>query len=232
MKIISIRLLLLFLVSMTHETHASQTQSISSIHEAVREYIANHLPQASDYELSLGKIDNRLQLPLCSEPLTTFVHNGTLKPGRNSIAVKCKKDKTWTIYTSAVISIYKEVAVLLQPINRGEILNLNKIGFERKNISTLRSGFFIDPQFIIDKQAIRNIRAGAVLNKSNFVEPRIIKRGDRVNINTSSPNLNISMAGVSMMDGIKGQNIRVRNITSQQIIQATVIRTGVVEVIF
>ncbi len=229
---LTIRFMLLLLAGNIQAINASETQSISSIQDSVREYVANNLTEFSDYELSLGKIDNRLQLPLCSVPLAPSVHNGALKPGRNSIAVKCQKNKAWTVYTSAVISIYKKVAVLSESIHRGEILNQHKIRFERKNISTLRSGYFIDPQLILNKQAIRNIREGTVVNKSNFVEPRLIKRGERINIKASSPNLNISMAGISMMDGVKGQNIRVKNITSQQIIQATVVRTGVVEVMF
>jgi flagella basal body P-ring formation protein FlgA len=232
MKKTNFLLLLLLLTSYTQLIDAAQKQSISSIQEAVRHYIASNLPKNSDYTLMLGKLDNRLQLPLCSESLTLFVHHSSLRPGRNSIRVTCQKNKPWTVYTTAVINLYKEVLVLSQPINRGEVLNQKNIKFEKRNISTLHSGFLTDPQLIINKQATRNLRDGTVLNKSNFIEPRLIKRGEKVYIKASSPNLDISMAGVSMMDGIKGQNIRVKNITSQQIVQATVVKTGIVEVMF
>jgi flagella basal body P-ring formation protein FlgA len=64
------------------------------------------------------------------------------------------------------------------------------------------------------------------------MEPKLIKRGERVNIRTSNQNLVISMAGIAMMDGIKGQNIRIKNIKSKQIVHATVEKPGQVVVTF
>lgn len=224
--------LLLLLVSYPKLINASQIQTIPSIKSAIQHYISSNLPKDTDYDLTLGKIDHRLQLPLCNEPLTLFMPNSSLKPGRNSISIKCLKNKRWKIYTSVVINIYKEVLVLSQPLNRGEILTQDNLKFEKRNISSLRSGYLTDKQMIVNMQAIRNLREGKVLNKSNFIKPRLVKRGDKVHIKVSSPNLDISMAGISLMNGIKGQSIRVKNITSQQIVQATVVQSGVVEVIF
>ncbi len=223
---------LLLLTSYISPVNASQFQTIDSIQEATREFIASSLPASTDYNLTLGKIDSRLKLPLCGIPLEIYSSKDVLKAGRNSIGVKCKSQKKWTIYTSVIIDIFKEVIVLSQPIKRGEIYTKDILQLQKKEVSKLRSGFFTDPQKIINKQASRNLNLGAVVTLLNVKEPKLVKRGEKVSIKISSPNLEISVAGIAMMDGIKNQNIRVKNIKSKQIVQATVAKQGQVVVSF
>ena len=227
-----INLILGFLVLLGHplQGYANKFQSISSIQKATRQYINDNLPHATDYKLKLGQIDSRLKLPLCSTPLIISPARNTLKAGRNSIGVRCNSKKKWAIYTSAIISMYKDVIVLSQPIQRGEMYSANILHSEKREVSNLRSGFFIDPKNIINKQATRNLSIGAVISQANITEPKLIKRGDKVTINLSSHLLNISMAGIALMDGKKNQNIRIKNIKSKQVVQATVVRQGLVVV--
>jgi flagella basal body P-ring formation protein FlgA len=230
MKKISFVLGIMLLTSHLALANASQYQSITSIQAAVRHYIALNIDSSTDYKETLGHIDTRLKLPQCDKPLNVFTQKATLKAGRNSIGVKCISKKKWTIYTSAIIKIYKDVIVLSQPIKRGEFYRKNSLQLQKREISSLRSGFFTNPTTIIDKQASRNLNIGAVVTQSNVTEPKLVKRGEKVTIKISSPNLEISVAGVALMDGIKNQNIRVKNINSKQIVQATVEKQGQVVV--
>ena len=225
-------LMALLFVGYAQPANSTQFQTVTSIQEAIRHFIASELSEDTDYKLKLGQLDNRLQLPLCSKPLDVFTHNGSIKTGRNSIGVKCSSKKKWTIYNSTNISIYKDVIVLSQPVRRGEIFSKNILQLEKRNISNIRSGYFSDPQFIVNKQATRNLSSGVVINQSNITETKLVKRGEKVTIKISSPNFEISAAGVALMDGINNQNIRVRNVKSKQIIQATVVKPGQVVVIF
>ena len=211
---------------------ASQFQSPESIHDAILQYITSSLTSGTEYKIKPGQFDNRLQLPLCAEALEIFSHNGSLKSGRNAIGVKCNSEKKWTIYNSVIIFIYEDVIVLSQTVRRGEIFSRNSFRLEKRELSTLRSGYISDPQLIINKQATRNLGADTVINKSNITEPKLIKRGEKITINASTLGLNISMAGIAMMDGIKGQSIRIKNVKSKRLIQATVVKPGQVEVIF
>ncbi len=209
---------------------ASKLQAPLSIQKAIRLYIASSLPSDTEYTLKLSQIDNRLKLPLCPKALEIFTHSQSIKPGRNSIGVRCNYTQKWTIYTTAIINIYKDVIILSQPIRRGEIFHASILKTEKREISTLRSGFITDPVLITYKQATRNLRLGTVINKSNLTEPKLIKRGDHVTITAGFSNLQISVTGIAMMNGIKNQNIKVKNLKSQQIIQATVIKKGLVAV--
>jgi flagella basal body P-ring formation protein FlgA len=232
MKKINFTLAILLLISPTQQSCASQFQSIASIQQAARKYITANLNSSIDYKFKLGKIDSRLKLALCSKALDISTPKGELKAGRNSIGVRCHSKKKWAIYTSVIIHIYQKVVVLSRPIKRGELYISNSLAIEKREISSLRSGFFINPENIINKQASRNLNAGTVISQSNITEPKLIKRGEKVTINISSPNLTISAAGIALMDGIKNQNIRIKNITSKQIIQATVVKQGQVVVTF
>ncbi len=214
------------------QSFAVPLQSSQSIKTAVRQFIVSGFSAETEYEIKLGNLDSRIQLPQCSTPLEVFSHGHSIKPGRNTLGVKCNDLKKWTIYTSALLKIFKKVIVLTQPIRRGEIFDEKFIQFENRDISTLRSGFIVDPQTIINQQATRNLRLGAVITQSNFSQPKLIKRGEKVVIKVSSKNLNISMTGIALMDGIKGQNIRVKNIKSKQIVRATVIQPRLVAVMF
>jgi flagella basal body P-ring formation protein FlgA len=225
-------ILSLFFTCYSLTSAASQFQSPASIHDAIRQYIASSLPTATEYKLTLGQFDNRLQLTQCAETLEVYSHNKALKSGRNAIGVKCNGKKKWSIYNSVIIYIYKDVFVLSQAVRRGELFTSKHIMLEKKELSSLRSGYISDPKLIINKQASRNLGLGSVIKKSNLAEPRLIKRGERVFINASMPNIKISMAGIAMMDGIKGQSIRVKNIKSKRFIQATVIKSGQVAVTF
>ena len=232
MKKNSFLLIVFILMGFLQQVNAAQFQSPASIQEAVRHFINKNLILNAEYTLKVGQLDSRLQLPLCSKELKVFAHNGSLKPGRNSIRVKCQSVKKWTIYTSATIKAYKKVITLTQPVRRGEIFNPAILQFEKRDISTLRAGFITNKTIIAGKQATKNLGLGAVINGSHLTEPKLIKRGDKVTIKASNANFQISVAGLAMMDGIKNQNIKVKNLTSKQMIQATVVKKGLVEVTF
>jgi len=232
MKTINLFLIILMYFGNSQLINAESFQSSSSIQAAIHKHIEANLPQDSDYKVKLAKIDNRLHLAICKNPLNISTRNDLIKPGRNSIRIACVGTKSWTIYTSVAINVYKDVVVLSHPVRRGDIYTSNSFHLERHDISKLRSGFFNDPKFAIDKQATRNISQGTIITKSNFTEPKLIKRGEKVTIKISSSSIEINMAGIALMDGIRNQNIRVKNIKTHKIVQATVINQGLVVVMF
>ncbi len=233
MNTIKLLITTFFLISSyAQQSIAAPVQSVASMQQAIDDYIASSLTKNTDYKIRHSHLDKRLKLSFCGKPLEIFNTIGSLKPGRNSLGVKCDGKKRWTVYTSVNISIYKDVIVLRRAVRRGEIFNPSDLQLEKKDVATLRSGFISAADAVINKQATRNLSAGTVITRSKFIEAKIIKRGERVTITTSSPHLNISMAGIALMDGVKGQNISVKNSKSQQIVQGTVTRPGQIVVLF
>jgi flagella basal body P-ring formation protein FlgA len=229
-KNISLILTLAFIFSTSHAEQASQSHE--SIAEVVKNYIAENMHLQGEYEASLIPLDSRLNLPQCSEPLEVFTTTGLIKAGRMTIGVRCNAEKKWSIFTSAIIKTYQKVVVLSQPIQRGAILTRQYLAIEKREVSNLREDFVTQIEQVENKQVIRQLESGAILSLRNVVEPTLIKRGDKVIITTTRPDITIRMSGVAMMNGTKGQLISVKNQSSGRIINATVIEPGLVAVTY
>ena len=211
--------------------HAEQKfQSHDSIYAFVKETIARNMNASAEYEISVFPLDSQLRLPECAEPLEAFKADDLIKAGRMSIGVRCNAGKKWSIFTSAVIKAYETVIVLSRPVRRGEIITRQHLAIEKRDVSKLKGDFITHTEQVENKQAAHNTQAGTILGSRSFVEPRLIKRGDKIIINSIQPAFAIRMNGVAMMDGTKGQLIRVKNENSGRIINATVIEPGLVSV--
>jgi flagella basal body P-ring formation protein FlgA len=205
------------------------SQSHESIAEAVKSYIAQNINLNNEYEVALVPLDDRLKLPLCAVSLEVSSAD-VIKTGRSTIGVRCNAEKKWSIYISVIIKSYQMVLVISQPIQRGEIITPQHLAFEKREVSNLRGDFVTQIGQVENKQAIRQLEGGSILSLRSLTDPKIIKRGDKVVISTAKPNFSIKMSGVAMMDGSKGQLIRVKNQNSGRIINATVVEPGLVVV--
>jgi flagella basal body P-ring formation protein FlgA len=226
----SLVILALTLVVFT-PSHAEQKfQSHESIYELVKDAVARNITTAAEYEINVFPLDSQLKLPECTQPLEAFTTTSSMNAGRTAIGVRCNAEKKWSIFTSVVIKIYETVIVLSQPVQRGEIITRQHLAIEKRDVSKLRGDFITQAEQIENKQAARYIQAGAILGLRSFVEPKLIKRGDKIIISAMQPAFAIRMNGVAMMDGTKGQLIRIKNENSGRIINATVIEPGLVSV--
>ncbi len=220
--------LALFFLATAHAEQGSQSHE--SIAEAVKSYIAQNINLQGEYEVSLVPLDSRLNMPQCAEPLEVFTTNAIIKAGRSTIGVRCNVGKKWSIFTSAIIKTYQMVAVLAQPVQRGEIITRHHLTIEKRDVSNLREDFVTQIEQAENKQVTRQLNTGTILSLSHLVEPKLIKRGDKVVISTTKSDFSIKMSGVAMMDGTRGQLITVKNQTSGRIINATVVEPGLVSV--
>jgi flagella basal body P-ring formation protein FlgA len=204
-------------------------QSLDSIYEFVKASIAQNVG-ASEYEINVLPLDNQLKLPECTQPLEVFRANDLIKTGRASIGVRCNAEKKWSIFASAIIKVYESVVVLTRPVQRGEIITGQHLAIEKKDISITRGDFIAQTELVENKQAAYNMPAGTILGARSVVEPAMVKRKDKITINSAQAAFSIRMDGIAMMDGTKGQTIRVKNESSGRIIAATVVEPGVVVV--
>lgn len=207
-------------------------QSLQAVQDAVQNFVQSSLDPAGQYQISSAQIDPRLQLATCNENLEIFPQSGNVKPGRNTIGIRCSGANNWTIYSTVVVKSFEAVLVLTKQLNRNDRIGLEHFSIETRDTSILQPGYLTDPNDIINKQATRFIPVGSVLYRSHYSEPTLVKRGERVSIQSGKPGLLITSTGVAMTDGIKGQQISVKNVSSQRVIQATVINLGLVSVYF
>jgi flagellar basal body P-ring formation protein FlgA len=219
-------LLSLFLIAPSYAEE--KFQSLDSIYEFVKETVAQNIKTSADYEITVLPLDDQLKLPFCTKPLETFRATDLIKAGRASIGVRCNSEKKWSIFASAVIRAYEHVIVLTQAVQRGDIITAQHLAVEKRDVSKCRGDFVTQVEQIENKQAARNLPAGSILGLRNVIEPPMVKRKDKITISNAQPGFAIQMSGIAMMDGVKGQLIRVKNENSGRIIGATVIDSGLV----
>lgn len=227
----SILLLLPMLIASSIGT-AATVQSLPAIQNAVTGYVQAALDPTGEYQITHAQLDPRLQLSACEQNLDVFVQSGELRPGRNTIGVRCNDPNNWTIYSTVLIKSYVKVLVTTQSLNRNDKIAPHYLTIETRDVAMLQQGYVNDPTVVADKLATRSIPAGSVLYSMHFAEPMLIKRGERVNIQSGKPGLAITSIGVAMMDGVKGQKISVKNVSSNRVIQGTVMNPGLVSVYF
>jgi flagella basal body P-ring formation protein FlgA len=211
---------------------AATNQSLPAIQDAVINYVQSSLEEGGEYQITHSQLDPRLQLAACEQSLEVFVQSGVIRPGRNTVGIRCNGASSWTIYNTVLVKSFIKVLVSTQSLNRNDKINPESIVIETRDVSTLQPGYINDPGFLIDKVATRPVPAGSVIYNAYIAEPRLVKRGERVNIQSGSPGLMITSEGVAMMDGAKGQKISVKNISSNRVIQGTVMYPGLVAVNF
>lgn len=207
-------------------------QSIQSIQTAIEQFATARLEQEARYDIAVAPLDPRLQLPDCADALQIFLPGDELKPGRNTVGARCTAPQPWTIYSTVNIKMYKDIVVLTKPLRRNDLIKAEHVKVETRDTATLQQGYVQSIDDVIDKQATRHLAPGTVLSRALFIEPPVIKRGTRVNIQSGRKGLLISAPGIAMMDGGKGQQISVKNASSQRMIRATVVDPQTVLVAF
>lgn len=228
-----IRGLLLFamIFATVKVAHAeSQWQSHESIYEVVKGYVAQNINTTAEYEIDITPLANRLNLQLCTQPLQLFTTK-LMSTGRSTINVRCNEGKKWAIFVSVNIVPFDYVVILTQPLQKGEMTTEKHFTLVRKDVSTLHGNYLTNVDFVVNKQVARSLSAGAVILNKDFIEPKLIKRGDKVVISANTAGIGIKMNGIALTDGTRGERIRVKNQNSERVINATVIEAGQVSVL-
>lgn len=223
-------LILIMLLTFSLEACARDYEPISAIRHTIQRYIKDNLLQGKNSNYEIGHLDPRLRLDRCDQPLEVFDSADIRLIGHSSIGIRCQGSKMWRIYVPINIIRYAKVLIIRENLPRGSILHLSDVTTRRFDISRLSNGYFVDKNQVRGKVLKRSLRRGDILTNSMLDVRKLIKRGDIVTIVASSGALAIRVKGEALMDGRKGDLIRVRNNSSKREIQAVVVATGMVKV--
>ena len=227
-----IRLMFFFVIAFASNNapHAEpQWQTHESIYESVKSYVAQNINTTAEYEINIAPLSDRLNLALCNEPLQLF-STKLMSSGRSTVNVRCNLGKKWAIFVSVTITPFDSVVILTQPLQRGELVTQTALAIVRRDVSQLRGNYLTNIESVLNKTTTRTLVAGSVVSKKDFIEPKLVKRGDNVVISKNTLGIEIKMNGVAQSDGIRGQIIRVKNQSSNRVINAIVIDAGQVSV--
>jgi flagellar basal body P-ring formation protein FlgA len=139
-------------------------------------------------------------------------------------------DPIVTRVTGAVADVVElPVPVMRLPAN--SIPGPNDVRMARVHVAAVHATVARTPEAIIGMQVRRQLQAGQPIALVDLMLPTQISRGDAVQLELEVGALWLSGQGIALESGAVGEKIRVRNISSQAILEAAVVRPGVVRVV-
>ncbi len=205
----------------------SAYQTPTSITQAITVFLKSNL-QTNDF--TVGYIDKRLRLKTCTKKLDTRFPQYAEELGRTSVEVSCAGRKPWKIIVSVYIQKYLNVITAKHSMPSGSVIQPSDIKFTRLDVSRIRGGYFTDLSQMTNMVVRRSLKSGKVISPTMLKPKRLIQRGDEILILAGTENLTIRVKGKALMNGFLGQRIKVKNLHSKRIFQATVISNGLVKV--
>lgn len=185
---------------------------------------------ATRVEVSAGALDSRLRLAACDVPIRIRA-DLSRETSRVNARVSCSAPTPWSIYVPAQIRLYRPVVVANRALSRGDTVGPNDVILEERDVLSPGASPLLRLEDAIGLSARRTIPANSVLGTNVVEQPVLVHRGDRVSVTSRAGSIAVRTTGEALADGRSGERIRVRNLASEKVIEATVTGPGTVEVI-
>ena len=113
-------MLLLLLVS---ASPATAKHPLEDIRQNVERFVhAEFASLGNITAVEVTRLDPRLALARCEQPLEPFVPNGQRRLGNATIGVRCDGQRPWTLYVPVRITSSVNILTARRPLSRGTVL--------------------------------------------------------------------------------------------------------------
>jgi flagella basal body P-ring formation protein FlgA len=124
-----------------------------------------------------------------------------------------------------------ELPVAVTRLVAGTIAGPDDVRMTRVHVTSVHTEVARDASAVIGMQLKRQLQPGVPIPLAELMEPTQVSRGDPVLLRLQVGGLTLSGQGLALESGASGERIRVRNISSQAVIEAEVVSPGVVRVV-
>ena len=207
-------------------------QSLGDIRAAAERHVSNLArgTHSGDVSVSTARLDPRLNLAACEEPLETFDNQRGRLGSHVSVGIRCNGAKPWTLYVPVTVSAWTRVITVVSAQSRGSILNASDLTVTEQRALTQVSPFVSDMASAVGMELVRPVPAGTPLTLSMLAKPDIVKRGDEVTMVYEGDLLRVTMSGQALQDGASGDRIRLRNPRSKTTVEGEVQNDGTIRI--
>jgi flagella basal body P-ring formation protein FlgA len=135
-----------------------------------------------------------------------------------------------TILSSGRVDELVETAVLIRPLDRGEIIGPDDVTRRALPLTSVRSDAIRIPEELVGLQAARPLAVGRAVRAQDLVAPLLVRRGEPASMVLRRGGLEVTDSGIALEHGHQGAWIRVQNTASGEIRRARVVGPRRVEV--
>jgi len=212
---------------------AGPRQSLDDIRQAVGTFVREQSDgPGSITAVHIERLDPRLRLRSCGQPLDVWQPKGYSSAGRLTVGVRCPGPAPWKLYVPVQLTRTIRVVVTRHPLARGARVTRDDVELAEKDVSRLRDQYYTAVDNVVGQETAQSVSRGKVLEAGNLNAPRLVQRGQTLLIEAGDGPVVVKMQGQALEDGQAGDLIRVRNRSSQRIVQARVVARDRVRVTF
>ena len=210
---------------------AQTWESLESIRTAALAQVRGELARDGvQREVDVAPLDARLRLAACDVPLTAFTPPGARRGANGTVGVRCTSPQ-WKVYLSVRVSSRDGVLVATRPLARDAVLTAADLALVERDVGTLGQGYLSDAAQLAGMRLRRPVAAGAVLTPSMLAAVPLVTRGQQVTLEAGAESMYIRMAGEALGEAALGQRVRVKNLSSERVVEGVVRSDQVVEVL-
>jgi len=176
-------------------------------------------------EIKLNPISRKIKLKNCQQPLDFQIPKGN--GNRITFRAKCPYP-LWQLFITAQVRKYGTAIISTSSLPRNTLLGPQHIQKKEVEVTNLRSAYFFRAEEIIGWTTKRSIAAGTVFTASMLKAPLAVSKGNAVIIEAKRSGISIRAGGTALQDGAIGQQIKVQNDRSGNIVKAVVVAPGLV----
>ncbi|WP_258190308.1 flagellar basal body P-ring formation chaperone FlgA [Stutzerimonas azotifigens] len=222
-----------------------EARAAASAAEQINFAVETHLRQALELEAKRQgwqglRVSHATDLPPRAASLSPCSRSLRVRPtgpaasplDRQRLEVSCPGTGGWSLSLNSQANALLPAAHALGIIERGQTIGAGDVKLEPLNIARANRGFFNRLEEVVGMDAKRRIRPNQLLTPALLAETLAVRRGQPVKIVASQDGIEASASGEALADGRPGDVIRVRNLRSQNVIDAKVVEDGVVSSTF
>lgn len=228
-----LKLLLIFAafspLALAQNANPEREALLAEVEAFLWDEVSRSFPDAEDIKLNLRSPDTRLSLANCQQPVLSLHGNNRIRP---RVLVRATCSPSYAIHISANVEVFQQVVVAESALSRKQTLSSDQLGFARVNILSNQRQYLTEIDHAVGNTITRSVRAGTALTQGMLRSPDMVERGDSVVIVASRGDLVVRMPGIAMMTGSKGDQINVRNQSSDRVVKGWIKAPGEVHVPF
>jgi len=210
--------------------NGQEIQAHADIQQTIKQYVKAELPASFRITTLVGKIDPHLRLQKCQQALEAFYPTGARKLGPTTVGVRCLGAVPWQIYVPIQVKAFGPAVISKRALPRGTILHANDLSIATRELSSAMRGYYTSPDEIEGMELRYSLANGSIIGPKSVKPRHLVKRGDIVTILAETNGLHIRVKGMALMDGFRGQSIRIKNTRSKRVLQGEVVASRTVRI--
>jgi flagella basal body P-ring formation protein FlgA len=164
----------------------------------------------------------------CPHRLKVATPPGKRQLWRLRYDVSCAGQEGWPLSVVVKPTVTLSILTATRTLERGEILSSQDVELSPQDVTLMNGNYFRQPQEVEGQTVKRRIASAQIVTQALLDQPVMVSRGQSVLIIARQHGIEARTDGEALKNGRKGEIIRVRNNSSQRIIDVQVEAPGVV----